>query len=80
MTATYAVFESGETAMPRGYGPRETPLTTLLVWTSMTLRLYEHQLLTRTYFWSGVTATYLGTSPTLMTLSTSRSASDTRYT
>ena len=71
-------MESGETAMPRGYGPRETLLTTLLVWMSMTLRLYEHQLLTSRYFWSGVTARYLGTSPTLMTLSILRSASETR--
>ena len=61
MTATYAVLESGETAMPRGYGPSGTLLTALLVWMSTTLRLYEHQLLTSRYFWSGVTARYLGT-------------------
>ena len=53
-------------------------MTILLVWRSMTLRLYEHQLLTSRYFWSGVTARYLGTSPTLMTLSILRSAIETR--
>ena len=46
----------------------------------MTLRLYDSQLLTSTYLESGVTATYLGTSPTLMILSTTRSATETRYT
>ena len=46
--------------MPRGYGPSETLLTTLLVWMSMTLRLYEHQLLTSRYFWSGRDGEVLG--------------------
>ena len=80
MTATYAVLESGETAMPRGYGPSGTLSTCLLLWMSMMLRLYEHQLLTSRYFWSGVTARYLGTAPTGMTLSTSRVSSGTRKT
>jgi hypothetical protein len=75
VTATSAVPESGETALPRRYGPRQIVLTTLLVRTSVTPRLNDCRLLTSTYLESGVTATYLCTSPTL---SMARSATDTR--
>ena len=70
MTATYAVLLSGETTMPRGWRPIGIFATSFFAATSTTLRSKLHQFDTSTCFWSGVTATYLGTTPTPITWST----------
>ena len=64
MTATYAALPFGETAIPRGYAPIATRFTSRPFAVEMTLRSHVHQFETRTYLWSGVTATTFGTAPT----------------
>src|SRR5437660_841965 len=80
ITAMYATLDDGFTAIPRGSVPSGMRRASLKVARSMTLISNEHQLVTRTYRLSGVTATNFGTIPTCATPVMASVARSTRYT